>query len=335
MEWCVCVECTLSLRGEHTSHLCPLGENTFIPSLLYCRGEHSTDGADEDASRRSRAKERIHGHSERPDSSTGHHRSPPMAAEKQTSRREATSEQKRRREEDSKTTSELGHKRKREHFEDGHLHEAKRARHGDHHTSRDSDHHHGNKDTGSGKQHSSGGSHTPERGRSGGSRGYKHTSRDGKKTHTGGSSVEKDNVKGSDGRGKGLDWAAVNSFTEKTNARLKDRRSVMAVLGKFTPGATLAGIHVSPALAGPQRYQVITELVRSHWKESGVEGHWGDVGQCSDPHKTGLDWDKALLDALGACRRALTASDDYVLRRLLRKDPPQQGVSEQQQGVCE
>ena len=138
--------------------------------------------------------------------------------------------------------------------------------------------------------------------------------------------MEKDSVKGSDGKGKGLDWAAVNSFTEKTNARLKERRSGMAVLGKFTPGATLAGIHVSPSLAGPQRYQAITELVQSHWKESGVEhreGHWGGVLQCPEP----LDWDKALLDAMGSCRRALTASDDYVLRRLLRKDPPQQRVS--------
>lgn len=303
------------------------------------RGEHSME---EDRRRK-----------ERPGSSASHHRSPPPPTEKQKSQREregvasAHEQHKRRKEDELKTISELGHKRKRDHLDEGsHLHEAKRSRHGDRPSSRDrdADHHHdtnGSKDlhdkkwrqeleVGSGRknQHSR---TERDKGKLGASKTQKHTSsgsgsnRDNAKKTT--PTQDKEHARVSESRSRGLDWAAVTKYTEKANSRLKYQRP-MAVLEKFTPGAVFAAsLEISPSLAGAERYQTICKLVRSHFKEKRedcIPDFWSGVLQTSESNspqqKGGLDWDKSVAQSLGPCRRALTASDDYVVRRLLRKE---------------
>ena len=319
----------------------------------------SSEGPEDGSSRR--GKDKVHTHSERPGSSTGHHRSPPPSDKR--SRRDGTSmghEHKRRREEDIKTTpSELGHKRKRDHFDDGHLHETKRPRHGHDHSNRDresdyhhGDHHHGSKESEhlygstekkwrqelsgselSRKQqlgHHSGGGRSSgserERGRErerSSSKAHRHSSREGRRV----GAQEKEYVRASEGRtSRSLDWSIVSDYTERANAKLKYQYPV-AVLKKFTPAAMFSSVAVSPSLAGPQRYEAILDLVRAHVKdngETGVAGHWLEALQLNSgvpttPQKTTREWDKTISDSLGACRRALTAADDYALRRLLRK----------------
>lgn len=279
----------------------------------------------------------------------------------------ANEHKQRRKEEEVKTPSELGHKRKRDH-EDAYLHETKRVRHGDGHSSRDSDHHHGSStvysssvdkkwrqesEVASRKQHSAasrplergrsleregGRSLDRERGRSlererggrpGTSKGHKHISSSSSSNNKKGTALqEKEHVRASEGRSRAMDWAALNSYTEKANSKLK-YQCPMAVLKKFTPAASFAATAVSPALAGPRRYRLISELVKSYLKEGSdedVSEHWVAALQGSEsttpttPPKSGLDWDKTIAESLGPCRRALTASDDYVLRRLLRKE---------------
>lgn len=293
---------------------------------------------------------------DRPSSSVGHRSSPTVDTTGKTHpRREGVGtvhEHKRRKEDDTKIGSELGHKRKREHMEETYLPEMKKARHGDHHpnsggTSRDNDRHsgkdsdhyrgstskdaegrHGNMEkkrqlesSPARKHHRSRSPRTPvsgERGRSGGSKTHRH-SKEGRK-------VTPDVVRTSEGSGrsKTLDWSIIKSYTERLNAKLKQQRhQPKEILDKFKPGPVLADIPVSPSLATPECYQKITELVSAHLKEGGGAssgGPWGEMGvEDSVSNSVPTDWDKAVSKSLGPCRRAMTASDDYVLRRLLRK----------------
>lgn len=351
---------TIALPLSYQPSPSPSQETLFFAFILFLlvRGKHGSDATEDDASRRSaRGKEKGHGHSERAGSSAGHHRSsPPLdTTGKPRSRREGgtgSHDNKKHKEDDPKTPSELGHKRKREHLEDAHLPEVKRARHGN--TSRDVDRHHGNtgkdsehlygsvdrkwrpdssaSEVSARKQHRSRSPRTPvpsekdrERGRVGKS--HKHTDKEGKRT----ASSEKEQSRTSEGAGRSrtLNWAAVNNFTKKANSKL-NYRSSKATMEKFTPAAVFANIEVSPSLAGHKRFQKIMELVRSHLKVSSdrgnIQGYWTDVLERSElltprTHvRSASDWDKAVSNSLGACRRAMTASDDYSLRRLLRKD---------------
>ncbi len=195
-------------------------------------------------------------------------------------------------------------------------------------------------------------------GRSGSSKTHKHSSsggsgRDGKdsssKEGRKGGAQDKDRSKSgeSSSRPKAVDWASLNSFTAKANSKLHYQRPV-SVLKRFTPGAVFAGIEVSPELAGQEKYQKIVDLVRTHVQESGDDpgkrchSYWAsilDAGGGADsavpasPLKSigGVDWEQVISPALGACRRALTAADDYTLRRLLRKD--QQRVRKEEKDV--
>lgn len=327
----------------------------LVPALFLSRGKHGSEPSDDD--RRSRGKEKGHTHPDRPGNSAGRHRSPPVAADagaKTRSRRDPVStshDHKRRKEDEGKTSSsELGHKRKRDHSDDVHLPDVKRSRHSDHgggsSSSRDTDRHGKEGDYSHGKwrqdaggsessarrQHRSRSPRTPvsgvggdkERGRSTGK--GKYGSRDLAKKST-----DKDHGKTAEGakKSKGLDWSTICDFTEKANSKLSYHPS-KSVLGKFTPAAVLMGVEVSPELAGPDLFHRIVELIRAHSKtveETDIAGFWADIleGQESadiprTPAKTAFNWDRAVSKSLGGCRRALTASDDYTLRRLLRKD---------------
>lgn len=181
------------------------------------------------------------------------------------------------------------------------------------------------------KQHRSSSPRTPvvagDKGRSGGSKTHRH-SRDpsNKKTAPGGTGQERGQGKVGEtaNRVRSLDWAAVCNFTEKANSKISYHSS-KSILEKFTPAAVFASVTVSPSLAGLERYQRISDLTDPLTKESDLHEFRDFVMEGSEDMKSETDWDKTVSESLGACRRALTASDDYVLRRLLRKD--QQRVS--------
>lgn len=327
---------------------------------MVCRPKHGGEGSEEEASRRGRGKEKAHAHTERPGSSAGRHRSPPVdvAAKAPRPRREPVSvphDHKRRKEDEAKPPPELGHKRKRDHLEDGHLPDVKRVRHAEHHgASRDVERHHGNagkeadylhgsvdrkwrqesggSEPSSRKQHRSRSPRTPvpaggdrERGRGSG-KGHNYGSRDGGKKST-----DKEHNRGNETtkKSRGLDWSTVNEFTEKANSKLNYHPS-KSVLGNFTPAAVLMGIEISPLLAGADLFGRTVELIKARSKtveQPNLLSYWMDILEGPEsvstprtPVRSALDWDKTISKSLGACRRALTASDDYTLRRLLRKD---------------
>ena len=143
----------------------------------------------------------------------------------------------------------------------------------------------------------------------------------------GGKTTEKEHNRNSETakKSKGLDWSTVNDFTEKANTKLNYHPS-KSVLERFTPAAVLMGTEISPLLAGPDLFDRIVELVRVRSKttdESNLSSYWAEILEGSDSlstPRTALDGDKTVSKSLGPCRRALTASDDYNLRRILRKD---------------
>lgn len=248
-----------------------------------------------------------------------------------------------------KTSSELGHKRKRDHLEEsGHPPDLKRPRHGD---SRDTERHHSSSsgketsaaenldkksDVASGKKHRSRSPKTPVPATSvgGGDRGR---GASGKKRDSARKPGEREQGRAGEAatsakKSKGLDWTAVNSFTEKANAKLNYQCPRRSVMEQFTPGAVLMGVEVSPTLAGDELFQSVLELVKTQSKlvegeEGSLSNYWADILEGSEPVatprtplKSALYWDRTLSRSLGACRRALTASGDYTLRRLLRKE---------------
>ena len=325
---------------------------------MFSRGKHGSDVLEEDSSSRRSSrlperKEKLHGgHSERPSSGLSHKQSPTIdTVSKTRSWREGVvgpHEHKRRKEEEPKTPSELGHKRKREHIDDINLPEVKKPRHGDHHgigiremerhhsnssrelehhhlsTSKESDHHHGSmerkrrqEETSLRKHQRSRSPKTPVQGERGKSKSYKHN-RDSKKS----TPEDREHSKTSEGAGKtkSLDWMTVSNFTEKASAKLKNYpRTVME---RLKPGSILSEVEVSPELAGPECYQKIVEVVSLHLREGGrrVQGPWSNLLEGKECiQKAGVDWDSIVSESMGPCRRALTASRDYALRRLLRK----------------
>lgn len=140
---------------------------------------------------------------------------------------------------------------------------------------------------------------------------------------------------------KKLDWAAVSNYTQKASTKLERRSS--SVLERFTPGAIFARTGVSPDLAGSEYLNTISSLVSKHLKksysqnqkatdESGSERSVLPDSLVDSPFegqqfassgvsriKEHLDWEHLIVDNVGPCRRALTASADYAIRKKLKK----------------
>ena len=141
---------------------------------------------------------------------------------------------------------------------------------------------------------------------------------------------------------KKLDWLLVNSYTRKATARLEQRPK--SALKQYSPGAIFTEIGVSPSLAGSEYYSKICLVVSAHLKEqqqeentmaystepssvtplseSVINDPFGDaefasvgVSRISEQ----LEWSQLVRNSIGVCRRALTASADYSLRKKLRK----------------
>lgn len=156
---------------------------------------------------------------------------------------------------------------------------------------------------------------------------------------------------GGAGKSRSLDWAAVRSFTDKANSKIQ--RVHTSVLDRFKPGVILGTVPVSPSLAGPDCYlQVREAILRDGGEDTNL---WGTVQQGEEEDQEmqlqgkeavegeeqgvilgggtlesqqqevreeahrNLNWDKVAGECLLSCRQALTASDDYAIRRLLRK----------------
>lgn len=140
---------------------------------------------------------------------------------------------------------------------------------------------------------------------------------------------------------KKLDWASVSNYTRKASTKLEKRPTT--ALEKFTPGAVFARIGVSPSLAGKDYFDAISNHVSKHLRKAyqqKISGEAGAVGgsntlpksllnspfegqqfasSCVSRIKDQLEWERMVVDNIGPCRRALTASADYTIRRKLKK----------------
>ena len=138
---------------------------------------------------------------------------------------------------------------------------------------------------------------------------------------------------------KKLDWASVSSYTRKASTKLEKRPTT--ALERFTPGAVFAHIGVSPSLAGKEYFDAISSHVSRHLRKAYQQKTVGDQGggsnvlpkslldspfegqqfasSCVSRIKDQLEWERMVVDNVGPCRRALTASADYTIRRKLKK----------------
>lgn len=140
---------------------------------------------------------------------------------------------------------------------------------------------------------------------------------------------------------KKLDWAAVSSYTRKASTKLEKRPS--SALERFSPGAVFAHIGVSPSLAGKDYFDAISSHVSRHLKKAYRQKTVGDAGggessnalpkllldapfegqqfasSCVSQIKDQVESESMVVDNVGPCRRALTASADYTIRRKLKK----------------
>ena len=142
---------------------------------------------------------------------------------------------------------------------------------------------------------------------------------------------------------KKLDWASVSSYTRKASTKLEKRPTT--ALERFTPGAVFARVGVSPSLAGKGYFDAISSHVSRHLRKAyqqktvGEQGGGGGAGSnmlpkslldspfegqqfassCVSRIKDQLEWEHVVVDNVGPCRRALTASADYTIRRKLKK----------------
>lgn len=138
---------------------------------------------------------------------------------------------------------------------------------------------------------------------------------------------------------KKLDWASVSSYTRKASTKLEKRPTT--ALERFTPGAVFARIGVSPSLAGKEYFDTISSHVSRHLRKAYQQKTVGDQGggsnvlpkslldspfegqqfasSCVSRIKDQLEGERMVVDNIGPCRRALTASADYTIRRKLKK----------------
>ena len=137
---------------------------------------------------------------------------------------------------------------------------------------------------------------------------------------------------------KKLDWASVSNYTRKASTKLEKRST--SALERFSPGVVFARIGVSPSLAGKEYFDTVSSLVSMHLKKTYQHKTSGETrsnntlpdslfdspfeGQqfassCVSRIKQQLDWERMVGDNIGPCRRALTASADYAIRRNLKK----------------
>lgn len=151
---------------------------------------------------------------------------------------------------------------------------------------------------------------------------------------------------------KKLDWISVNSFTRRATAKLEQRPK--SALKRYTAGAILSEVGVSPSLAGKEYYAKVSSVVSAHLKEQQEErttsqpsdlqllcettlpesilnNPFGEAEFASagvSRIKEQLEWIQLIPNCVGPCRRALTASADYNLRRKLRKANQRVSVSD-------
>lgn len=125
--------------------------------------------------------------------------------------------------------------------------------------------------------------------------------------------------------GKKLDWSILSSLT------LARPSPVLAsALDRFTPAALFARTGVSPSLAGPELFHRISRKVSDHLKESQsvnplpestVENPFegAEFGCAAISYLKEQQECASVFTDIGPCRRALTASVDFAMRRRLRK----------------
>ena len=145
-------------------------------------------------------------------------------------------------------------------------------------------------------------------------------------------------------RSRSLDWEAVRNFTKRANSKLHRLRATLQ--DRIAPGVMLHDVGISPTLAGSDYFRRVKQAVvqdnensdpsgRGQQDREGglsetdegelIEGE-GGVYQATQRHEELMEAGKSLnLDivaggCLQCCRESLTASDDYALRRLFRKD---------------
>lgn len=140
---------------------------------------------------------------------------------------------------------------------------------------------------------------------------------------------------------KKLDWASVSNYTRKASTKLEKRPTT--ALERFTPGAVFARIGVSPSLAGKDYFDTISSHVSKHLRKAYQQKISGEAGagggsntlpksllnspfegqqfasSCVSRIKDQLELERMVVDNIGPCRRALTASADYTIRRKLKK----------------
>lgn len=115
---------------------------------------------------------------------------------------------------------------------------------------------------------------------------------------------------------KALDWDYLSSYTQRQTAKL-DHSRPRSALQRFTPGALFAQVGVSLSLAGPDYYQAISSAVSAHLQQEdpfdGAEFAAVGLGRLRAKRE------RDNVFKTGECRRALTTSDDVLIRRKLRK----------------
>ena len=129
---------------------------------------------------------------------------------------------------------------------------------------------------------------------------------------------------------KKLDWSSLSTLT----LAAKPRKVSTSALERFTPGVLLAQTGTSPLLAGPELYRKVSGVVSNHLRreqqssnsetlsESVLENPFGftesaraGVSRLEQHQEVGH-----VFTDIGPCRRALTASVDFAMRRKLRKN---------------
>lgn len=129
---------------------------------------------------------------------------------------------------------------------------------------------------------------------------------------------------------KKLDWSSLSALT----LAAKPRKVSTSALKRFSPGVLLAQMGTSPLLAGPELYVKVSNTVSKYLREgqqsggvqslseSVLENPFGSL-ELASAGVSRLEQQQKLTQLftdVGPCRRALTASVDFAMRRKLRKN---------------